>query len=44
MQRDDLTLYFPLMVEFWTRERETVDDDENDVDMSGYDKSRVRLA
>jgi hypothetical protein len=33
-----------MMVELWTRKREMGDEDENDVDTSGYDKSGVRLA
>jgi len=33
------------MVEWWTRKREMGDEDENDMeDMSGYEKSGVRLA
>jgi len=34
-----------MMVELWTRKREIGDEDENVVeDMSGYEKSGVRLA
>jgi len=34
-----------MMVELWTRKREMRDEDEQDVeDMSGYEKSGVRLA
>jgi hypothetical protein len=34
-----------MMVELWTRKREMGDEDEDDMDdMSGYDKSGVRLA
>ena len=34
-----------MMVELWTRKREMGDEDENGMeDMSGYDKSGVRLA
>jgi hypothetical protein len=33
-----------MMVELWTRKREMVDEDENDMgDTSGYEKSGVRL-
>jgi len=45
IERDDITLCSVMMVEFWTRNREMGDENENDVeDMSGYEKSRVRLA
>jgi hypothetical protein len=34
-----------MMVELWRRKREMGDEDENDMEnMSGYEKSRVRLA
>jgi len=34
-----------MMVELWTRKRETGDKDENDMeDTSGYEKSGVQLA
>jgi hypothetical protein len=34
-----------MIVELWTRKRETGNEDENDVeDTSGYEKSGVRLA
>jgi hypothetical protein len=34
-----------MMVELWTRKREMGDEDENNMeDMSGYEKSGVRLA
>jgi len=42
---DDLTLCSAMMVEMWMRKREMGDKDENNVeDMSGYEKSGVRLA
>jgi len=45
MERDDFTLCSAMMVELWTRNREMGDEDEKDVeDMSGYEKSGVRLA
>jgi hypothetical protein len=43
MERDDLTLCSAMMVEIWTRKREMGDEHENNVDMSRYDKSGVRL-
>jgi hypothetical protein len=33
-----------MIVELWTKKREMGDEDENDVIMSGYEKSAVRLA
>jgi hypothetical protein len=33
-----------MRVEFWTRKREMGDEDENDMDMSGNDRSGVQLA
>jgi len=33
-----------MMVELWTRKREMGDEDENDVDRSGYENSGVQLA
>jgi hypothetical protein len=33
-----------MIVELWTRKSEMGDEDENDVDMSGYEFSGVKLA
>jgi len=45
IERDHLTLCSAMMVELWTRKREMGEEDENDMeDMSGYEKSEVRLA
>jgi len=45
IERDDLTLCSAKRVQMWMRKREMGDEDEDDVeDMSGYEKSGVRLA
>jgi hypothetical protein len=44
IERDDLTLCSEMMVELGMRKREMGDEDENNVDTSGHDKSEVRLA
>jgi len=45
IELDDLTLCSATMVEFWMRQGELGDEDENNVeDMSGYEKSGVWLA
>jgi len=42
---DDFTLYFAIMVELWTREREMKAEDENDVeDTWGIEKSGLHHA
>jgi len=45
IERDDLTLFSPMMVELWTRKREMGEEDDNHVeDTSGNEKSGVWLA
>jgi hypothetical protein len=41
IEMDDFTLCSAMMVELWMRKREMGDENENDVDTSGYDKSGV---
>jgi len=45
IQRDDITLCSVMMEEFWMKKKETVHEEENNMqDTSGYGKSGVRLA